>query len=195
MKTWGYRKTRMSIARKTLTTFALVCNLALPLWGQQAFAMEAPAASEAPEEIVVTGRQLRRLRIEIERAQDRMFGLFNELNDDNRYDIRCREEKAIGTLISQRMCKPEFLRAAMEQNAKAFVAGVQSFSSLMLVDANGSISFSSLPPQAVINHQYPILAEKMNALVQQNPEFAESVAKHHELQEAYKRQTSSSQRK
>ena len=43
-------------------------------------------------------------------AQDRMFGLFNELNDDDRYDIECTVETVTGSLISQRVCQPEFLR-------------------------------------------------------------------------------------
>jgi hypothetical protein len=176
---------------RSLTTLALLCNLALPLLGQRAVAMEAPAG-EVPEEIVVMGHKpLRQLRVQIELAQDRMFGLFNELNDDDRYDILCREEKRIGTLISQRVCRPEFLRAAMERNAKAFVVGLQSFSSLVLEGEMGLASFSIMPLQAEANYRYPILQEKMTALVQQNPEFAKSVAEHHELLEEYNRRTSS----
>jgi hypothetical protein len=173
---------------KSLATLALLCTLAALT--QSALAMEA---TEAPEEIIVTGRKsLGQLRLEIEFAQDRMFGLFNELNGDERYDIHCDAIQPLGTRISQRECIPEFLRMAKERSAKAYIAGIQSGSSIMLSDANGSFSMSVLPPQAEIEYRYPLLREKMNGLIMQNPEFAEAVGEHHRLTQELERRTSSS---
>lgn len=59
-------------ARHAICAIALYSGLLArqPVWGM-----------EAPEEIIVTGQQtLTQLQIKIELAQDRMFGLFNELN-------------------------------------------------------------------------------------------------------------------
>ena len=169
-------------ARHAIRAIALYLGLLArpPVWGM-----------EAPEEIIVTGEQtLTQLQIKIELAQDRMFGLFNELNDDDRYDIQCTVETRTGTLISQRVCLPEFLRKAIEVEARAFLAGVQG------TNEEGGVSGTSAahtaPPQSEINYRYPILKEKMNTLVGENAEFAEAVAEHHELIEEMERRTSSS---
>jgi len=150
-------------------------------------------AMEAPEEIIVTGQQsLHALELKIELTQDRMFGLFNDLNDDDNYDIRCTREAETGTRISQRVCRPEFLRKAIELNARAFLAGAQGSSSGEQASGTGAIH--SLAPQAEINFRYPILKEKMATLVERNPEFAEAVAEHQELIEEMQRRTSSAGR-
>lgn len=176
-------------SRTTAHTITLFLSLAVPVLAQPAVAMEAPAG-EKPEEIIVTGRQsLTQLKVQIELAQDRMFGLFNALNDDDLYDIYCYGETRTGTLLSQRECRPVFLRKAMEQYGKAFLAGVQGMSAF--VGEQGFANVVAMEPQAAINRGYPILKEKMNALVEQNSEFAESVAKHHELVEEFERRTSS----
>lgn len=162
------------------------------LQAQSSEVMEAPVR-ELPEEVIITGNQpLKQLKRQIEQAQDQMFGLFNELNDDDRYDIKCREEKPLGTRISQRVCRPVFLSSSMEQNGKAFLQGVQNMSGIIAPDGQGAGVVSTMPPQAEIVYRYPILKEKMTALVEQNSAFADSVAKHHELLEEYRKRTSSS---
>jgi hypothetical protein len=177
---------------RTIHATALVVSLAALALIQPAAAMEAPN-TEAPEEIIVVGQQsLTQLKVEIELAQDRMFGLFNELNDDDRYDIHCFGETRTGTLIGERECKPVFLRNSMSQYGKAYLAGVQGMSAF--VGEQGMANVVAMEPQAAINHGYPILQEKMTALVEQNPEFAESVAKHHELIEEYDQRTSSARK-
>jgi hypothetical protein len=166
---------------------ALSLGLALAASIPCAAAMAA-TAGEAPEEIIVTGTQtLTQLQLKIELAQDRMFGLFNEFNDDDRYDIQCIVETRTGTLISQRVCQPEFLRKSIELNARAFLAGKQGAGD----EAAGTTAVQSLPPQAEINYRYPLLKEKMNALVERNSAFAEAVAEHHALIEEMERRTSS----
>jgi hypothetical protein len=170
--------------------YVRLLRLALLLLVSPAFAMEAPAG-EAPEEIIVTGRQtLSQLQVKIELAQDRMFGLFNELNDDDRYDIYCAEETRTGTRISQRVCLPAFLRLAIELNARAFIGSVQGATAED--GASGATSVHSASPQAEITYRYPILKQKLSALVEQNAEFAKAVAEHQELIEEMQRRTSSS---
>ncbi len=158
-------------AGKIIRIVAVLSSLTLPSFA---------SAMEAPEERIVTGQQsLTQLQRQIDQAQDRMFGMFNELNDDDRYDIHCRKERRTGTILSQRVCKPGFLRNSTSLNANAYLATLQ-----------GGAAVSSPDPQAESGYHYPILREKMNALAGQNPEFAEAVAKHYELSEELKRRTS-----
>jgi hypothetical protein len=59
---------------------------------------------EEPEEIVVRGKPLNRYRAEIELARDEMIRIFNEANEDDDNDVRCRYEAPTGSRIPQRVC-------------------------------------------------------------------------------------------
>lgn len=126
-----------------------------------------------PEEIVVTGQKLLRvLNKQIEEAEDAMYGLFNELNDDDRYDIHCRWEAPLGTRMRQRVCRPEFLDNADRAVAKDFLAEAQGFTST-----------NAPPVQVEMAIHYPVLEEKLKEVLVESPEFADAVLKHHELRE------------
>jgi hypothetical protein len=59
---------------------------------------------EEPEEIVVRAKPLNRYRAEIELARDEMIRLFNEANEDDDNDVRCRYEAPTGSRIPVRVC-------------------------------------------------------------------------------------------
>src|SRR5690606_38127569 len=75
--------------------------LALFLWIDVAHAAEMRAprqfAGEAVDEIEVRGQRSRlALRAEVVELETRMFTLFNELNDEQRFDARCEEAIVTG---------------------------------------------------------------------------------------------------
>ena len=59
---------------------------------------------EEPEEIIVRGKPLSEFRLEIERAHDEMVRLFNDANEDDDTDVRCRDEAPTGSRIPRRVC-------------------------------------------------------------------------------------------
>jgi hypothetical protein len=59
---------------------------------------------EEPEEIVVRAKPLNRYRAEIEVARDEMIRLFNEANDGDDNDVRCRYDAPTGSRIPVRVC-------------------------------------------------------------------------------------------
>ena len=65
-------------------------------------ALAQPA--EEPEEIIVRGKPLSEFRVEIERARDEMIGIFNDTNENDDTDVRCRYEAPTGTRIPARVC-------------------------------------------------------------------------------------------
>lgn len=133
-----------------------------------------------PEEITVTGQKLFIvLKQQIEEAEDLMYGLFNDMNEDDRYDIHCTWEAPLGTRIRQRVCRPEFVANADEAVAKDFLAQSQ-----------GLTTTNSPPVQAEMGFHYPILEEKLREALVESPEFAEAVVRHHELREEFQRRTS-----
>ncbi len=59
---------------------------------------------EEPEEIIVRAKPLNQYRVEIEVARDEMIRLFNEANEDDDNDVRCRYEAPTGSRIPVRNC-------------------------------------------------------------------------------------------
>jgi hypothetical protein len=60
--------------------------------------------TQPPEEIVVRAKPLNRYRAEIEVARDEMISLFNEANEGDDNDVRCRYEAPTGSRIPRRIC-------------------------------------------------------------------------------------------
>ena len=78
--------------------FFAVVGLAAP--ATQVLAQSA----EEPEEIIVRAKPLKRYRAEIELARDEMIRVFNEANEGEDNDVRCRYDVPTGSHIPQRVC-------------------------------------------------------------------------------------------
>ena len=82
---------------------------------QQSQEMKLP--QQVLDEITVRGeRTFFSIRSQIERAEDNMYSLFNELNSDDDFDIICRERKR-NSHIARRECEPVFLTRARRANS------------------------------------------------------------------------------
>lgn len=129
--------------------------------------VEAAVPERLPEEVVITGRKLfRTMEREIREAEDRMYGLFNELNGDDYYDITCTWVKPPNSNVRQRQCAPAFVRDAQEDEALAYMGwGVTN------------------PTMSVAGQHYPLLEEKLREVLVEHPEFVEAVIEHHELRQ------------
>lgn len=155
----------------------LAVLLALNLHAPQVSA--AIAGEDTPQEITITGqRRLLDLRNRIHEAEDRMYGLFNELNDNRLFDIHCHWEAETGTRIRKRNCRPRFVDMAQERQAEDFLSSVQGFN-------YGESAHP--PPAAVISYYNPQLEARMRELLQEHPKFFEAVIEHHELREELQR--------
>lgn len=176
------------MARYRVAMWVLLCSLTgatQVAWGQEAAADQEALPEEPrrrdvlPEEITVTGQKLFIvLKQQIEEAEDLMYGLFNEMNEDDRYDIHCTWEAPLGTRIRQRVCRPEFVANADRAVAQDFLAQVQGFTAT-----------NPPPVQAEMGFHYPILEEKLKEALVESPEFADAVIRHHELREELARRT------
>lgn len=102
----------MHSARKALVALASTLAFASAASALEGTATDDPAAG-APaamlelDEIRVHGK---RLATRVEEAEDDFFGLYNSLNDDDRFDVVCGLiSLQMGSLIPQRTCLPGFL--------------------------------------------------------------------------------------
>jgi hypothetical protein len=129
-------------------------------------------SSAAPiEEIVVHGEKTRlALRNEVYVAENKLFDMFNELNDDDQYDINCKFEATIGSNIRRRVCRANYL-SALKAEARS-----RSFSDAEL---NPKVSDTR------IEEKRKILAEKMAAYLAENPEFLKRSVEYAGAQKEY----------
>jgi hypothetical protein len=147
------------------TSSAFVAGLFAALCANPLAAMEAPAA-EPIEEITVTGQ---RLRMKVSEAEDAMYALFNDLNTDDRYDIVCTMEVRVFSHIRQKRCVPQYARDALMEEAQSMVRGQPG-----------------MPSQAVMAYHSPRLEAKFQEMVGESQELFEAVARHYELNEAWR---------
>lgn len=134
----------------------------------------ASSTSEEIDEIVVLGaHSLTLLRQEIIVAEDEFFDLYNELNDDDRFDIICETRRPIGTRIRVRECKAKFVRDAE-------VDAMQD--ALMMNDSPANVTAQ---PIRASKKDYRILEEKLKTLAVENPELQEALMNYDNISKKY----------
>jgi hypothetical protein len=80
----------------------------------------SPPADEPIEEITVYGEQpLVKLKVELEHAESSFYNLYNQLNDDWKFDVVCRKEAPTGSHIKRQICWPRYQLEARSQEAMA----------------------------------------------------------------------------
>jgi len=110
------------IAANSATTTLWLALLSTSAIGQEAAPQPAMTATD---EVIVRGRTLAALRVEIERAEDAVYERFNVLNGDDELDIRCTAEPPLGTRIPVRECLPRFAVRAEGRASGELVNGLQ----------------------------------------------------------------------
>src|SRR5690606_23636202 len=106
---------------------ALLCSG--PVWAQATAPASDDSRSDAArsdvEEVIVRGRRLSDFRSALEMARVRVYDLFNELNSDDAFDVRCEHETSTGTRMRQHICRPRFKDDISNAAAKAWVYGLK----------------------------------------------------------------------
>ena len=90
---------------------AIVCTMAFPL--------AATAQDDAvDEEVVVVGnKSVSTLRKEVYQAEEAFYDLYNSLNDDPEYDVKCYYETATGTHVKNHVCRAKFVADSYAKHA------------------------------------------------------------------------------
>lgn len=123
---------------------------------------DEPVSSETLEEIVVYGeKSMTQLRVELHRAEDKVYTLFNSLNSDDEYDIHCYLEAPIGSHIRRRICRANYEVKATTEESRRLLLGLPSASAWATIQAKNRL-----------------LREEMEALVGEHPEFLEALSEY-----------------
>lgn len=137
--------------------------------------------SSLPEEIVITGKaSMMELRIQVEAAERNAYEIFNQFNDEGRFNIHCRMRAPLGTRIKQQECTPRFVLDAVEGEAQDFLSRV----------TGSGFTFSSPPAQSVIASQRREYQDKMREIADEHPQFLEAITEYAELKAQYDAATS-----
>ena len=162
-------ETTMKPTRTILALFVAVLTLPMAAVGQDEQASTVLASNEETiENIVVFGQKsLADLRRDVFRAEEDFYSVYNELNDDKEYDVRCFYETPTGTHLKNHVCRAKFVTKAYS----AFAA--RSGNKLTRV-ANQSAN--------------PVLAEKtakfqvkLETLIAANPELQAALVQYNTL--------------
>jgi hypothetical protein len=84
----------------------------------------ASPAEDVEEIIVRGGKTLSEWRLVLEQAQDDLLELFNELNEGQDNDVRCRNEVPTGSRIPQRVCRSHAEERGEANGARQFLSAL-----------------------------------------------------------------------
>lgn len=117
-------------------------------------------SSDVIDEIVVEGeKSLGQLRHRVYEAEDDFYALFNSINDDDDFDILCIDEAPTGSRVKRRVCRANFELQATAEEARGVTLGIPTQS------ARGEIT-----------NKKRVFLEKMELLVNENPELLKALA-------------------
>lgn len=156
----------------------------------------AAAQAEAPEEVVVRGRQIGELRAAVERAREAAYALFNELNSSNDFDILCREETRYFSHAKTRVCRARFEDRISSQAAKEYMS---TLFARCPPDSDGAIQWQTCMFNGVgqaaksnaqaVEGQAPAMHDRLNdeivRVANENDEFARAILDVYEADRRY----------
>jgi hypothetical protein len=150
-------------------------------------------APEQPEEIIVRGKPLSQYRLELERARDEMYELFNEANEDDDTDIQCRNELPTGSRIPERACWSRAQDRAAAGGAHDFLNALVHSAGLGRGPGGPQVNAEigmAVAQTAVAAGDKPALVrfeEEWRRLMSTNLQFQAAVVKYRELENEFDR--------
>lgn len=138
----------MKMNRRIVT---LACTvLALPV---SAFAQAERAESDSDAEnfVVASQKSSAELRRDLWRAEKDFYSIFNELNEEKLYDVRCTKDAPTGSVIKVQTCRPKFIDKALRDGKISRTTSVES--------------------NPELSRQISTFREKLEAYVADNPDL------------------------
>lgn len=156
--------------------------LALALAGMllhgHAVGVEATAATGTElDEVTVHGMRLRDMPRAIDKAEERFFQLYNELNEKEDLDIRCYKDKPTGSRIPAQLCKPVFYARAEENLMQNLLARL---------GVAGALKRDARLPMQVMHERFDELVDNLAQLLEDNPQLMQLLQERNQLEARYK---------
>ncbi|MGI9260528.1 MAG: hypothetical protein ACR2QR_00760 [Woeseiaceae bacterium] len=128
--------------------------------------MLAVAQSDAGSEqqVAVSQKSMAELRRETYAAEEDFYEIYNKLNDDKEYDVRCFYEKPTGTNIKNHVCRAQFVTKAFQRHARR--------------NRNNLSSVANQDADPVLAEKTQIYQAKMEALMAESPELQQAFSRY-----------------
>jgi len=152
---------------------------------------EAPPRQDNSDEIVVRGKRPGDLRLAVESAREHAYDVFDEINSNNDFDVRCGDEKRTFSHTKRRVCRAQFENRIQAQAAKEYMHE-------LFVHCRGEITtacvFSAAAQMGVVRahaveSQIPGKREEMNQeivrLANENTQFAQAILDYYKASQEY----------
>ena len=109
----------MKQTHKILALLVAVMALPIAALGKGEGASTGVASNnETIDDIVVVGQKsLSAMRKDVFEAEEDFYSVFNKLNDEKDFEVRCHYEKATGTHIKNHVCRARFVTKAFSAHA------------------------------------------------------------------------------
>jgi hypothetical protein len=124
----------------------------------------AQDTATADESVVVSKKSLAQLRRDTYEAEEDFYAIYNKLNDEKEFDVRCRYEKATGTNIKNHVCRAQFVTKAFERHARR--------------NRNNLSSVANQTADPVLEEKMQTYQKKMETLMAGSPELQEAFARY-----------------
>lgn len=150
-----------------------------------------PEAGQAIEEIVITGEKpVFQLRQEMWQAEQNAYELFNEYNDERRFEIHCSMQASTGSRFERQVCRPNFEIEANRLHAQNSLETYRTLLEPYAIPGGGGIntdgsSSASVNTQAIISSQRKAYRQKMRKAAEEHPAFLAAIIRYSELQAQY----------
>lgn len=153
-----------------LALFCAVLALPLTAAGQD----EKDSSDAAIDDIVVVGKKsLSEMRKDVFEAEEDFYAVYNKLNDDPDYDVRCFYEQATGTHIKNHVCRARFVTKAFSSHA---ARNRNDMSRVANQDANPVLAEKTAKYQEKLESLIASDEELQAALIRYNTKRAEFMA-------------------
>jgi hypothetical protein len=129
----------------------------------------AAAGQEGAEEVSVEAHKLKlsRLRIEINKAVDNFYDVFNQANTEPEYETHCSDERRTDSYTVHHICRARFQDDANEQETQGFFYGYATTPAASLIILRGRGYKKRLEELIHRNPQVRQAATEFDALTQQ----------------------------
>jgi hypothetical protein len=174
--------------------------------GGGALAQSGPAApqraedtprQDAPEEVVVRGKRVGQLRAEVEAARQRAYDVFNEINTNDEFDVRCRKERRTGSNVATQVCRPRFEDEISAAAAGAYAStlfqrcqpdaasGFLDTQACMFSEPGVSAKASAQGVESLSPPKHEQMAEEISRLAREDDRLAEAIFGFYEASQEY----------
>lgn len=99
---------------RIVTWFALSCAVSYGAYALESNASAVQqsasqaARQETPDEVIVRGRRLAEFRQDVQDKREQAYAIFNEINSDDDFDVRCYDERKYHSRAKRHVCRAHF---------------------------------------------------------------------------------------